>query len=458
MKKILIFLTVLLIAIVSLPIFGNKVVEDELLNRLDVLKSYGVEIKEESSLSYLSTTKHYELKIIDGDKFISYIQQFSDSQLPPYSKSMIDGITLGSDIMYSNFPLSDRVSIDIYPLSFPSKFTKNIMHEERAFLKYLDNILQTKAILYHMNYHILQSKFDGYIKDIQESYTLQDGTKINLTLIDSSFIGNGLLLAPERIDSTIKHISFNVIRPKESINLSLNNWNSTSNFASATTYAHGGKIKSFKLKAKGTVMGNVEMEFTKLHLNFSSNTQNKKAELYAKSSFEDFYIVQGDEKFRVGNFNYDISIKEIDKDSFEKLRILLLKSKVKLSDDIDQKIQTSFIELLSNGLELLIADFSIKKIDYQKEKNINGFSMKTNLLIKKDQNLPYNININPNIVAKNIQFDSTIKISKQMFAVITREAPIAMLAKAYANEEEKKLIFNFTFLDGNLSVNGKPLR
>lgn len=459
MKKILIFLTLILIITVSLPILGNKIIEEELSNRVDVLVSYGVEVKESvRDSSYLSTSKYYELKIVDSDKFMTYIQQFSDSQLPPYVNSMIEGVSIGSDVKYSNFPLSDALSVDIYPLTFSDSFNQSVAKEDGEFFKYLENILQTKGILYHINYSVLKSEFDGYIKDIDESYTLKDGTKMSLILKGSTFNGDGLLLAPERIDSEIQSILLDVTRTKENIRLSLDGWTSTSNFASASTFAYGANVNSFKLKADGTVMGSVAMLIDNLHLNLSSDTQDKKAQLYLKSSLENFKVTQSTKKFRLANFNYDIAVKDIDKDSFEKLRVLLVKAKADDSKEMQEKIQASFVEVISKGLEFLIADFSVKKIDFKNEKEIDGFSLKADLILKNDPDLVNNINMNPNAAAQEMRLDSTFRVSKQMFAIIIRELPLAVMAKMYAKEDANDLVYRFRLKDGNLSVNGKALR
>ncbi len=458
MKKIIIFLALILITIALLPLFGNRVVEQELAIRLEVLKSYGVEIKEESDSSYFSSKKHYELKVIDRDKFLIYLQQFSTSQFPSYLNSMIEGVTVGSDVRYSNFLINDGVSVDIYPLSLPSSFVSSVKAEDAKFLKYLETVLQSKAILYHIDYNIVKSKFKGYIKDIQESYILQDGSSLNLTLKGSTFSGNGLLLAPERIDSCIKHMSISVTRPKESVLVTVDDFTTTSNFATATTYAYSSKMKSFKFEAEGTVMGSVSMEFDKLYLSLSSNTQGQKAELYSKSSFDSFKVAQEGKKFRVSNFNYDLALRDIDKDSFEKLRVLLLKSKVNSSAQTQEMMQASFLKLLSNGLKILVADFSIKQMDFKNEKNIDGFSLQVDLKLKKDLGLIQNPAINPNQVTKNLTLNSKLKISKQLFATIAREAPLVTLAKGYAKEEAQSLIYEFTLIDGLFSLNGKTVR
>ena len=459
MKKIIIFLVLILIAISLLPIIGNKVVDEEVKNRLTVLTSYGVEIKTNSnSSSYLTTQKHYELKVIDSDKFVSYLQQFSDKQFPPYINSMLQGVIIGSDIKYSNLFFNDAVGVEIYPLSLSKKFMNFIQNEDKQLNNYIQNILQTKGILYHIDYNVLRSDFNGYIKDIDEKYILQDGTKVSLNLQDSTFTGKGLLIAPQRIDSTIKNFAFNIIRLNEEVKIVLKDWDSSSNFESASTYAHATNIRSFYLKARGTIMGDLALDLQKVYIDFSSNTQSNKAQFYTKTSFESLNLLQNKSKIRLERFNYDMALKNIDKDSFEKLRVLLIQQKISNSKPLANDIQTAMIDIISKGLNILIADFSIKKLDYKKYKNMDGFSIKSDLALKEDLNLVKNINFNPNKVIKNLDINTSIKISKQMFNAIEKEVPMVMLIKGYSKEQGENMVFNFLLQDGIFSINGKVIR
>ncbi len=459
MKKIIIILVLILIAISLVPIIGNKIVDEEITNRLTLLTSYGVEIKTTADTStYLSTQKHYEFKIINSDKFTIYLQQFSDKQLPPYTNSMIQGVAIGSDIKYSNLFFNDAVSVEIYPLSLSKKFMNFIQNEDKQLNTYIQNLLQTKGILYHIDYNVMQSDFSGYIKDIDESYTLKDGTKISLNLKNSIFSGKGLLIAPQRINSSIKNFSLKITRLKEDAEIIIEDFSSTSNFESASTYAHTTNIKSFDLNARGTIMGNLVLDLQKLYIDFSSNTQLHKGEFYVKTSFESLNLLQNKSKIKLGEFNYDMALKDIDKDSFEKLRVLLLQQKISNSQQLTNDIQIAMIDLVSKGLEILIADLSIKKFDYKNYKNIDGFSLKSNLVLKENLNLVKNLNLNPNKVAEYLNIDTSLKISKQMFSVIEKEFPMILLIKGYSKEQGEEIVFDLLLQDGNLSVNGKVLR
>jgi hypothetical protein len=455
MKKILIFAIIFISIIAILPIIGNEVTQKELQNRLDLLVSHGVEVKDSSTeSSYLTTSKYYKLQVVDSDKFITYIQQFSDSQLPPYVNSLINGVTIGTDITYSNSPFSEAISVNIYPLTFSTDFMNDIASKNVKFSKFLNDILQSKGILYHINYSVIKENFNGFIKDFDKSYVLDDGRKMRLSLKGSTFNGNGSLISPDNIDSKVKEILFTISEPNENIEISLNNWSITSNFESVSTYLHSVGLDKFNFKINNKHQ-DIHVAMKKFKFNVSSNTQGKKAELFAKTSFNDLDINQN---IRLQNLNYDIALKDIDKDSFEKIRVLLIKTKSSNSLNTEKELESSVMNMIANGLNIVLADFSVKTIDYKEHKNINGFSLKTNLLLKKDLDIAKKIKINPKAIINNIELNTTFKLSKQMFEAITKEIPMAGTAKGRAKEDGNNLVFEFSLKDGNPLINGKSLK
>ncbi|MCD6190515.1 MAG: hypothetical protein J7K14_03115 [Sulfurimonas sp.] len=118
LKKFIIFIVVAVILAAALPIIGNKLVQNRLEDRLTTLSSYGLEVsKAETESSYLSTKKHFEFLLRDADKFVEYLNKYSDQQIPPYVNAAFEGVLIGADVEYSNIPMSKAVSVDIYPLS-----------------------------------------------------------------------------------------------------------------------------------------------------------------------------------------------------------------------------------------------------------------------------------------------------------------------------------------------------
>jgi hypothetical protein len=459
MKKFIIFIVVAVLLAAALPIIGNKLVENSIEDRLTTLGSYGLEVsKAETTSSYLNTKKHFEFLLRDGDKFIEYLNKYSDQQIPPYVNAAFEGVLIGADVEYSNIPLSRALTVDIYPLSLSKNMMSSIKENDLDFYNYFEKFLHSKGVLYHINYNIVSEDFDGYLQDVKESYTLKDGTKISLNLLDATFSGNGELIAPNSVVSNINTINLGVDSNKTKLTFSLDNFSSSANFESKSTYISGGDLKSLKLTV-AAVNENLLFEATDIKVNFSSNTQGEKAELNAKSSLESITIKSDKVDISMKDFAYDIAMNGLDKDSLEELKDIISRSKAApSSSDLQKEIQDSMVKLLSHGLELDIAKLSLENITLNQTENLEGFDIKSKFKIKEDKDLAMKIRLSPLLVSQNVDMTVNIKLSKALYSKLTKGVPIAGMAKDYVREDGNSVVFDITFVNGEFRVNSKALR
>ena len=459
LKKFIIFLVVVVLIALALPIIGNKLVEKSLDDRLTILSSYGLEVsKAQTESSYLNTKKHFEFLLRDADKFVEYLNKYSDQQIPPYVNAAFEGVLIGADIEYSNIPMSKAVVIDIYPLAFSENMMSSLKEDDLDFHNYLEKFLHSKGVLYHINYNITSEDFDGFVQDIRESYTLKDGTKMTLNLLNATFSGNGELIAPNSIISNIDTINLVIDNTKTKVIFNLDGFSSSSNFESKSTYLSAGELKSLKLVVNA-MNENLLFEATDIKVNFSSNTQGDKAELNAKSSLKTMSIKSDKIDVAMKDFAYDIAISELEKDSFEEFRMAVSQAKVASSSyDLQAKMKDSTIKLLSHGLKLDIAKFSLDNITLNKTENLEGFDIKSKLIIKEDRDLATKITLSPFLVAQNVDMTLNIKLSKPLYAKLTKDTSITSMANSYVKEDANSVLFDITFIDGELRVNGKALR
>ncbi|NCO02415.1 MAG: YdgA family protein [Epsilonproteobacteria bacterium] len=459
MKKLLLFLAMIIITVSLLPIMGNKLADKTLNERIEILRANGVELSNSTTdASYFTTKKHYEFLVKDANKLVQYLNQYSDNQLPPYVNALIDGVLIGTDLEYSNFPISDALSVDIYPLSLSTGMMQDLKSEDIKFYRYVKNLLESKGVLYHINYNINNLDFHGYIKDIQEEYVLKDSSKVTLALSNVLYQGNGELIAPKSLSSLIGAIDFNVKKGDEEFTIHMKNFTSSSAFESESTYMSGGKIEQFNFAIKGRAENNLRIEVNDIHLNISSNTQGEKAEFYAKTSLKDLLVETEGSSLKGSDFNYDVSLSEIDKVSLEKLRVLISRSKANASTQSEEEIRNSSIDLLSKGLRLSIADVSLSEIQINQQKQIEGFSFKVKLDVKEDADLQKKLDISPEIVIKNVDMNASLSFSKELFKIINQEIPMVVFANAYAKEVGENIIFDIQLNRGELSVNNQMLR
>jgi len=458
LKKIIIFLLLIILVAAALPIIGNSVINKELDSRIQTLQENGVEVSEKNSEnSYLSSLRHYEFFLKDTDKFFNFLSSYSDEQIPPYVNAMIDGVVVGADLEYSNFPFSKAISVNIYPLTLSNSMKSELKSSDLDFYNYIDKFLHSKGVLYHVNYNIVSQDFDGYLKDIDESYTLKDSTVMSLRLKNAIYHGNGELIAPKLLVSSIEAISLKLIQDDVHLDFNLQKVSTSSNFESQSTYISSAALEKFDLLVEG-VSDKVNFKTSDIKINISSNTQGLKAEMFSKTSFKNLNVSSKELSFDLKEFNNDISVTGIDKDSLEEFRILVLKSKTDHSSELEEKITKALYRLLSHGVVVDIADFSAKELVLDKNNTLEGFSLRANFELKEDRNFAKKVDYMPIALAQSINTNIKLKISKKIYQKLLELSPMVGMSRSYAKDEGSSLVFEITFIDGELRVNGKALQ
>ena len=118
MKKIIIAFVIIIFALLLLPILGNELVKNTLNEKIELLKSKGIKVETTyEKEKYLTSSRHYEFILSDADKFLNYLTQLSNKELPEYAPALLVGSKIGMDLKYSNIPFFKDVSVDVYPMS-----------------------------------------------------------------------------------------------------------------------------------------------------------------------------------------------------------------------------------------------------------------------------------------------------------------------------------------------------
>ena len=458
MKKLFITLAIIVAVIVAVPFLGNKVVESSIEDRVEVLNSYGLKVKKVTTdFSYLSTKKHLIFAVEDTQKFVAYLNQFSDAQLPAYIDALVDGAEVGLDIKYSNIAFSDALSIDIYPNTLPSKIAADIKKEDADLFTYIDTLLKDKAILYHINYDIINDAFDGYIKDLDKSYSLKNKTKISLLLKGTSFYGEGLVIAPDTLSSKIDTLKLSLEDIDESILIDLSGFTSSSVFESKTTYATTVKFDKVSWSAKSIDVPNVSLDMTNLSFDFSSNAQDIKADFYTKTSFDTLSLNTAQVTINTQKFNYDLALRGVDKEEYIKLLTLISKAKASPSQSLEKEINITMLDLVAKGFVVDVADFSIKELSTLKTTNLGGLSIKAKLIVKEDKNLANKMKTNQMSIIQNMDLDLNFIISELMYTKLAMLSPALSMAQGFAQRVKENFVFDIKLKDSKLSVNGKTV-
>lgn len=457
MKKSIIAVGVLLLLAALLPILGNSFMKKTIDDRVTQLKEYGLETKkDEANSSYLSSERHIEFVLKDSKKFIDYLSTFADTQPPAYVSAMFNGVVLGVDIKYSNLPFAKASEIEIFPLTLSDEIRASLKQNDANFLKYLQAFLQSKGIVYHINYNAVSNKFDGYIKDINQKYTLKDGTKIDLGLSKATFDGKGALVAPEMMNSKIKAFHLNVVKNTETFDMSLAKFTSSANFNSKSTYLSTMAVDAIDVNLSGTA-DDVELHTKKLKFNASSNAQGKDAQLNAKTSFDLLNIESKKLNMDLKKFDFDLAVNGLDKVKYEALRKLLADEANQQASLANQDVQKAIVDLVSNGFVIKLAQCSLEAMTLDQQTKLNGFDVKSELIFTADKDLAQKIKLSPMMAGSDVEFNSEIKIARELYTYLTTKSPMLGNIVSYAEEKNGNYVFNIKIKDTKATVNGKPL-
>ncbi|MDD2791221.1 MAG: DUF945 family protein [Sulfurimonas sp.] len=457
MKKLLALLFVLVLVAAALPIIGNKLVSSALDEKIELLHANGVDVQNTTvDSSYLQTKRHYEFLLQDSEKFFAYLNDSSHGEIPPYVQDLIDGVLLGADVSYSNVPFINNIVVDIYPIELSSKTMEELKESDKNFYDFVTAFLAKKGILYNLQYNMISEDFSGYLKDVNEEYVETDGTNLKFSLFGISYKGSGNLIAPNILSAQIHKISLEAKKDIFEMKFNLSDLTTESEFTSKSKYASAVTLGSFDLSMQGD--DNVSMNAKDLKVGMSADTQDAFAQIYAKSSFKTMQLNASALNASMQGFNYDISMVDLDKDALEELQDVLTEAKTSQSETLELKMKESFIKLLSRGVTLNIDDLSFEKLILNNTEDLKGISMHSQIAFKEDPALANKLLYTPALLAQNLDTEIKLKISKEIFQKINETTPMAALVMQYAKEDGQNLVFEITFRNGEVMVNGRVIK
>ena len=468
MKKILIVVA-LVVLIALLPFVGNRVVKNTIEQHLATLSQNGLQAKLiQEEKSYLKTQLHYTITVTDEEKFLEYLQSFSSKELPPYTKSLLDGVVFASDIRYSNIPFSEKISIDLYPKQLSDETMEDLKQNDPQIYNFLAKLLKKRALLYHIDYDVTSSEFQGYMKDLNEHFTTKDDTNVSMTLKGIAASGKGVLLAPDALEMRIKHIAISMNDERDAVRFDIQNLLTTNSFESKTTYILASKVDSAALTIHSLHLDNqtgkqmvedMGLGVKNFTLNASSDTQGKDAEFFAKVAADELRLAKNSQSFVLRGLNYDSSVSGVEKESFVKLQKLLEESSntQTLSPRLQQELEALLVKIFAHGVHLKIADLSLKKLSTLQQKEIDGFKISMQADLKRDSDFAKKYKQNSAELMQNLSVVSDMRFSKQFYALINKLYPVDLMFANYKKEQNGAIVFHIEFQNGIVMINGKKV-
>ena len=437
----------LVLVIVLAPLIGNSFMQKLIDENIQSLQANGLVLKKVTNdAGYLNTKKHFEFVLQNLDAFSNYINAYTKTKMPSYVNKILSGATIAADVQYSNIPFSKAIVVQIYPLSLSTTLMREMQRNNADAYKHFTEFLKKKGILYHIEYNLVSEDFNGFIKDIDDAYTFKDNAKLLMELKGARFSGHGDILTPQRLQLSINTMKLDVQDGMNSLLIDIDTLRNKSDFESFSKYVSSTKVFSIKLVLQGP-KDDVNITLKNFDVSSSSALKDGKVAVRSKSFIGNLAFHSRKADFSLTNFNSDIAVNDLDKQSFETFSQLLAQSKSINKAMLQQKMQKSLLALLSHGLHVKVSDISLQNITLNKIEQLGSVKIQSDLKVKEGSNL-----------LQNTEMEMNIKLSKRVYLKLLEDSPMAPTIASYAKKDADFVYFDIHFQDAKLMINDKIIQ
>jgi len=451
-KKVLIAGALIIAALAALPLIGNLSVQKMIDERIDMLDGNGVKVESrDSGSSYMTTRTHYEITLEDPAAFRNYLATLSDAQIPPYVHAMLDDVVMGVDVQYSNLLFDNAVSLELYPVAFSKEAGERMKAEDSALYDQMQQMLEDRAFMYHMDYNAAASTFEGHIKDIDKELTFEDGRKAKILFESATFDGVGTLVEPKRIHLMVKKADVDFSLPDDTtMQLSIRDLQSLNTFDAKNSFDLNYKAETLHFLFADN-QNKVELDGSSMALISDSKVSNGKITTNVNASAKAFALQDKNSTVKLQNLTFVMDAENIDEAAYEAFQ--------KASEQAGAASQYTVLASLgvvSKGFNLHVKRLSVEKIAIKDSALMNGFDHAIKINVKADDNLIQKMQVTPMAVMQNIDIDARLQFASDFYAFIKQQGNMEM-ADAFAKQEGDNVVFEITLQDGRLKVNGQSL-
>ena len=453
-KKLIIGGAAVAVAIVAtLPLIGNMSVEKVTQERISMLEQHGIKVEQsDNGSSYFATKSHYVFTLEDAEAFENYLATLSEAQVPAYLSTMLNDVVMGADVEYSNVLISSDISLDLYPVAFSKEATVQMQSEDKSLYEQMTAMLQDKTFMYHMNYDIAGSKFDGYVKDVNQKITFDDGKTANLVFEGATFVGDGTLVEPKNVDFKIRNVDVDFILPDASnMQLQMHSLETRNSFTSKNSFDLNYKAESFHLFYKD-LQGEITLDAKDMNAVSDSKVSNAKLSTNINATMKSFKMNDLNGSLSFENFTFVMDAVNIDQKAYEAFQ--------KASEQVGASSQYTMLAgvgILAKGFSLHVKELSVDKLAMHNSGMMKGFSHKMDLVVKPDDALVQKIQTSPMAIMQNIDLDAKLNFSSAFYAYVKQQNQNLGMADVYAKKDGKNVLFDIMLKEGKLSVNGQSL-
>ena len=452
-KKIIIIAALVIAVIAALPLVGNMGVKKIIDERIVMLENNGLKVEHsDNGSSYLETKAHYEFTLEDPAAFQNYLTTLSKAQVPAYMHAMLDDVVMAADVSYSNMIVNSDVSLDLYPVAFTKEAGERMKAEDATLYEQMIKMLENREFMYHMDYDIAASTFQGYIKDINREITFQDGKKAKIVFEAATFNGEGTLVEPESVTLQVKNADVDFSLPEDAkMKLTMTDLQSISSFSAKNSFDLDYKAKTLHFFFKDQLT-QVQIDASDMTTVSDSKVANAKLSTKVNASMKHFKMQDLNGSVELEGFAFVMDADNIDEAAYEAFQ-----KATEQAGSSSQHTMLASLGVVSKGLNLRIDKLSVDKIAIKDSGLMDGFDHKIDIVIKEEDQLVQKMQIAPMSLMQNIDIDAKLKFASAFYAYMKTRAGNLAIADAYVKQEGGNAVFDILLQDGKITVNGQSL-
>jgi len=445
MKKVGLGIAILVLIAASVIFYLNNIEQKQMiaLNKLQQKVTLQLGQMQQSGFNVTDRQmqkekEHFFIEIVEPIKASAYLTQMGLRVTPMEAEELKD-MKLRVELQY----LSDIYSLDIYPVELPPYLKSTITKEnDQKILAQLEQMIKDKKLFMHLDIDHSATTFNGHIKDIDE--TLQGEKEVKLGLAGARFSGN---IKEEKIVAFRQAVESVHLYMEEETDIAISDLKSDYLHVGPTIYDYTSEYSIGKIESSQTPED--KLIANALSIFSTSTVTDGLATEKLKADIEGVDVLYGDEKIAMTRLALDMNISNLDVDALEKLQ----KVDTAQVKEVDALIE----KLIANNIHIDIPNFSVERVTLRGQE-MSGFTLHADLDIDRSFNI-YSAEMKPKYALKKIDGTIFLSMSKELLDVI-KEDPKAMITYMMYRPKRKlgQRIYNIKIGDGELKLNGKPLK
>lgn len=443
MKKLLFGLAGIMIAsLIYYVAAGSDQIADEIKKQVNtelaVLEENGFDIENRTAKD---NTEHLMIHFNDPEKIAHYLSA-QGLRVDSENAKIFQGMKAGIDIHYLP-DAANALSLEIYPLNLPSSITSGVYQEEdQKALQTVQNMIDKKVFLLHVDFEKLLSGFKGYVKDIH--ITLESPQQIALEIKGMVFEGN---IEKEKIKTIAQKLDSFSLLAADDFQIQLSNVKSAYMLTGPSLYDISTKYEIGQMQFDEKSGFSLHLD----HFNTDSASWTKEDLLSSRmaTKIETIAIDANNKKAKLEGVVCEANISNLNIPALEKLS--------QTSTSEQNKTIILFGQMLSSNAALDISALHVAKIETD-TKTMDGFTANARLSFNK--NIDFQAwQTNPLTLLETINVQTNISLSSELFMYLMEDPRAMILPMLFPPKEENgKKIYDIRLHKGILRINDVPLQ